>query len=349
MPTHRLALIGFGNVNRALAETLISDADRLRDEAGVTLEVVAITDLRLGSLVQPEGIDLTAVLAMPPGSSFATRPGGSSEADNARVIAECPADIVVEATYTNPAGGEPATSHVRWALEAGKHVATTNKGPIASHLGELENIARRRGVRLAYEGTVMSGTPVLRLAADLLAGSGVRAVAGILNGTSNFVLGRMEAGLSMDAAIAEAQGLGYAEADPSADIGGDDVRLKVAILAGAVLGVPIAPDDVDTTGIAALTPAEIVDAAADQHRWKLIGSAARRADGTIDARVAPQRLPMEHPLAGIDGATNAVTFETEMLGTVSVSGPGAGRRETAFAILSDIIDISRTSSPEVRA
>jgi len=339
MNRHDLALIGFGGVNRALADLIRTRGDELAEELGFALRVVAITDLRLGSLVRDEGIDLDAVFALGADDTFAAWPGGAADPRNAEVIRETSADIVVEATFTNPLDGEPGVSHVRLALEAGKSVTTTNKGPVALAGTELNAVAAAHGVHFAYEGSVVSGTPVLRFAASTLQGLRIDAVRGILNGTSNYVLGQMEAGMDLATAVAEAQTLGYAEADPSADIEGSDVRLKVVILANEVLGARITPADVTCTGITGLAPADIADAAARGLRFKLIGSAERRADGSIDARVEPMALPLTHPLAGISGPTNAVSFDTDLLGTVTVSGPGAGRVETAYALLSDIIEI----------
>ncbi|WP_367645781.1 homoserine dehydrogenase [Paenarthrobacter ureafaciens] len=339
MTTYNLALIGFGGVNRALAE-LIRDQPQRFASLGFKLRVVAITDLGFGSLVQPDGIDLATVLAMPRGASFEGMPGGSIEPRNEDVIKDSPADIVVEATFTSPGDAEPAVSHVRWALAAGKHVVTTNKGPVALFGQELTALAKDHGARFEYEGAVMSGTPVLRLARTMLAGLALEGVQGILNGTSNFVLGRMESGLRLEEAIAEAQQLGYAEADPGADIEGSDVRLKVTILANELLGANLSPEDVDTTGIQNLSSDDVAQAMANGHRWKLIGEANRGSDGTIKASVRPVALAADHPLAGIAGATNAVSFKTDLLGVVTVSGPGAGRIETAYALVSDIIAVN---------
>jgi homoserine dehydrogenase len=341
---YNLALIGFGGVNRALAELIRDENARFEAELGIGLRVVAITDLAFGSLVQDDGIDLASVLSIPRDGTFAVLPGGDRDPRNEWVIRNSSADIVAEATFTNPTDGEPAVSHVRWAFESGKHVATTNKGPVALRGRELKALAADNGVRFEFEGSVMSGTPVLRLAEQLLDGLRVSEVEGILNGTSNYVIGRMEQGLTLDEAIAEAQDLGYAEADPTADIGGSDVRLKVVILANEVLGAQIGIDDVVTTGIEGITPEQIREAEREGRRWKLIGSAHAAGDGAVKATVAPVALPAEHPLAGISGPTNAVSFGTDLLGSVTVSGPGAGRVETAYALLSDIVAIHETAT-----
>lgn len=339
-PRYDLALIGFGGVNRALAELIATRNDELENTLGFSLRVVAITDLRRGSLVRPDGVALDEILGRGTGDwDFSADEGGDLDPRNEEVIRGCTADIVAEATFTNPADGEPATSHVRWALESGKHVCTTNKGPVALHGRELTELAGQNGVAFEFEGSVMSGTPIIRFAKRMLGGAGLSGFEGILNGTSNYVLGRMEAGLSLDAAVSEAQRLGYAEADPTADLEGSDIRLKVVILAGQLLGATIAPTDVSCAGISSILEGDALRDTTAAARWKLIGSARRRDDGSVEAAVRPVRLPLEHPLAGISGATNAVSFTTDLLGAVMVSGPGAGRVETAYALLSDITAI----------
>ena len=339
MNRHDLALIGFGGVNRALAELIVDRGPELTAELGFELRVVAITDLRLGSLMQADGIDLSEVLSLEPGTSFAGFAGGHADPRNEYVIRNTTADTVVEATFTNPIDGEPAVSHVRWAIESGKHVTTTNKGPVALAGAELGALAAEHGVRFEYEGAVLSGTPILRLADRMFGGLRISGVQGILNGTSNFVLGRMEAGLALEDAVAEAQALGFAEADPTADLEGSDVQLKVVILANEVLGANITTADVERRGLSTVSPEAVAEAARRGRRWKLVGTARRNPDGSISATVAPVALQLDHPLAGISGATNAVAFDTDLLGTVTVSGPGAGRVETAYALLSDLIAI----------
>ena len=348
MTTYDIALIGFGGVNRTLAELIATRGEALRSELGFGLRVVAITDLRLGSLVQPEGIDLPMVLNLGQGRETFAEYGGSADTNNESVIRNCTANIICEATFTNPEDGEPAVSHVRWALESGKSVCTTNKGPVALRGAELTSLAARNGVYFEFEGAVMSGTPVIRLAKKMFAGLKLNGFEGILNGTSNYVLGRMEAGLDFEAAISEAQALGYAEANPAADIEGYDVQLKVLILANELLDAGLELKDVQRQGISTVTPEDIRTAALEGRRWKLVGSARRNPDGSVTAGVSPVALPFDHGLAGISGATNAVSFDTDLLGPVTVSGPGAGRVETAYALLSDIITM-HAASTEVSA
>lgn len=345
MKIYNIALIGFGGVNRALAELVAARNETWQQTLGFGLNIVGVSDLNYGSVISPNGIDprVLAGTRFQKGG-FGQLSGGSAESRALDVIRNAPADIVVEATFTNASTGEPAISYCRAAFEAGRSVATTNKGPVALAARELKDLAGRRGVAFEYEGTVMSGTPVIRLARQAMSGADITGFEGILNGTSNFILSRMEARRSFADAVSEAQSLGYAEADPTADVEGYDVRLKVVILANEILGANLGPGDVACSGIAELQPSDIESAMSEGRRWKLIGGARRLADGGVEASVSAVSLPDTHPLASVSGATNAVRFTTELLQDVTIVGPGAGRTETAFALLSDIVSIHRARS-----
>ncbi|MGG5289107.1 homoserine dehydrogenase [Pseudomonas shirazensis] len=340
MTEYKIALVGFGGVNRGLAQLVAERNARWQASLGFSLKIVGVSDIFLGSIVNRDGLDAAQLVALPAEKgAFAKLHGGTAEAFTETVIKQSGADIIAEATFTNPVDGEPASTFCRWALESGIHVVTTNKGPIALHGSELKALAQRHDVAFEYEGSVMSGTPVIRLARQALAGAEVQGFEGILNGTSNYVLTRMQEGLSFAAAVAQAQQLGYAEADPSADVDGYDVRLKVVILANELLNAKLQISDVACSGISNISAEDIATASRNGQCWKLIGAAQRQADGSVQASVAARLLPLSHPLAGISGATNAVSFTTELVGAVTVSGPGAGKIETAFALLSDIVAI----------
>ena len=337
---YNIALIGFGGVNRALANIIATDEEKFYREMGFNLRIVAVSDLFLGSVYTPEGIDLTLLAALPVAQgACATLPNGKATAENEDIIKNSNADIVVEATVTDSVTGQPATSHCRWALSTGKHVSTTNKGPLAFAEKELMDLALKNNVGFEYEGVVMSGTPVLRFADKLLKGSEIHQFSGILNGTANYVLGLVEQGHTFADAITSAQKQGYAEADPSADVEGKDVMLKVIVLANRLWGANLTRDNVQCQGITGLTETMVKEAVAEGCHWKLVGKASKQENGSVVASVSPEKLSLEHPLAGISGAVNAITFTSGMLGDVTVSGPGAGRIETAYAILSDIIAI----------
>ena len=249
------------------------------------------------------------------------------------------ADTLVELTFTDLESGEPATTHVRHAIEAGLNVSTTNKGPIALNYGELRELADSKGVTLAFEGTVMSGSPAVELARTIR-DAGCRGALGILNGTTNYIITRMESGVGYDAALEEAQERGYAEADPTGDVEGHDAAGKLTILAQVLADVAIPVGDVERVPLSTVSQSDIADAEAEGERWRYVGSLEER-DGEWRASVTPKRLPVTHPLASIAGATNAITFRTDLLGDVTVSGPGAGRTETAFAVISDLRRIER--------
>ena len=338
--TYNIALIGFGGVNRALANIIATDSEKFYYDMGFNLRIVAVSDMFLGSVYSPEGIDLDLLTILPAAQGACAKlPNGKATADNDDIIKNSNADIVVEATVTDSMTGQPATSHCRWALSAGKHVSTTNKGPLAFAEKELMALALKNNVSFEYEGVVMSGTPVLRFADKLLKGSEINKFAGIVNGTANYVLGLVEQGYTFADAITSAQQQGYAEADPSADIEGKDVVLKVIVLANRLWDANLTQENVQCQGITGLTETMVKQAAAEGCHWKLLGKASKQEDGSIVASVSPEKLSIVHPLAGISGAVNAITFTSGMLGDVTVSGPGAGRVETAYAILSDIIAI----------
>ena len=276
------------------------------------------------------------------GSSLDGYPGGENGWDALTTIKNCDADIVVELAYTDIKTGEPATTHVKEALGRGMHVATTNKGPVALFLPELLELARSKGVQFLFEGTVMSGTPTLSFARKNLAGCKIRSVAGILNGTTNYMLTEMEKGIAYEEVLKKAQELGYAEAVPDADVKGWDALGKVVILSNYVLGASVKPDDIPCEGITEITADMIRKAAADGKRYKLIGRAEMK-NGNLEASVAPAALPLSDPLAGVGGATNAITFDTDLMGPLTVVGAGAGRTETGFSVLADLIEIHRSS------
>ena len=250
-------------------------------------------------------------------------------------------DTIVEVTFTDVKTGEPALTHIRTALNAGKNVVSTNKGPVVKQAIDLLKIAEKNKVHYGFEGVVLAGTPALNLAKYTLAGNKITGFKGIMNGTTNYILTRMEEGMSYENALKKAQELGYAEADPTGDVEGLDALGKVVILTNVVLGKTISWTDVERKGITEITKKDIDAAKAEGKRWKLIGSADIQSDGSVKARVWPEKLPLNDPLAGVGEAINALTFNTDELGPVTIVGPGAGRRETGFSLLIDLLNINR--------
>jgi homoserine dehydrogenase len=341
MQTIRLALIGFGNVGQGLVQILYDKNNTYAENFGFRFIIVAITDLIYGSAYDPEGLDLSTLLQIASEhGNLSLLPSQGNHWDALTTISQSNADVIVEISYTNFETGEPALGHIQAAFNNQKHVITTNKGPIALKYQELTDLARDKKVKLGVEGTVMSGTPVLNLGTKLLAGIEIRQIEGILNGTTNFILTKMGNGVSYAAALAEAQERGYAEADPTGDVEGFDTAGKLVILSSTIMSTPLDIKQIDRVGITNITENEIEQAKQNGSKWKLIGKLEKLEHG-VRASVKPVCLPPSHPLANVDDVTNAITFNTDLLGDVTLIGPGAGRMETGYAIICDLLEIYR--------
>ena len=339
----RIALIGFGVVGQGFVRILAQQEDWLKDQ-GLDVKLVAVSDIQKGSVYNPEGLHLDTLLnLMLKEKTITGYPDGTTGFDGAKTISESNANLIVEASWSNLETGEPALSYAKKAIEMGKHIVLTNKGPPVLALSELKKLAHQNSVELRYEGTVLSGTPAINLGQLNLSQSGLRGFRGILNGTSNFILTLMEEGQDYESALKRAQEEGYAEADPTADVDGHDAQGKVVILANSLLNADIRLSDVHCEGIRGMSMEDIDSARKEGKRWKLIAGAERNDDGTILASVKPEKLPLNHPLASVMGASNSITFTTEYLGDVTITGPGAGAFPTGYAIFTDILDIIRST------
>ena len=343
---YKIGLIGCGTVGQGFLEILLQKEKLLKEEFDFEAKIVAVSDKLKGSLLLPEGVDIVKLLSLlEQGENIgAYLEGKSNEAekmDALQVIEQCDADIIAELTYTDIQTAEPATSHVKKALQTGKHIVTSNKGPAALFYNELKTLAEENNRLFKIEGTVMSGTPVFNLCENAFAGNEIKEIKGILNGTTNFILSKMEEeGMDYEDALQLAQKLGYAEADPTADVEGYDALAKIVILSNVLLGGNIKPSDAAREGITALSKDKILEAKKEGFRYKLIAS-TRKENGRIVASVSPQKLPLSDPLSGIMGANNALSFDLDLLGKVTIQGPGAGKTETGYSILVDILAIHR--------
>ena len=334
----RIILVGFGAVNRSFAELVSQESKKLDRDYGLRPKIVGIVDHR-GAAVSPSGIDLKAAIESKKRSGTLEALGsqvysdGRSGLDAIRSV-EC--EVVVESTPTELKRGEPGLSHVKAAMTEGRHVICTNKGPLAIAMPALIELAHHNGIMFKFSGTVGGGTPVLDFAKKCLEGSKIKSISGILNGTSNYILSQMsQKGEPMKTALAEAQRLGYAEADPTYDIGGFDTACKLVILSNYILGTGMSIRDVDITGITEVSERDIEDARSKSEIIKLIG----RVEKT--AKVSPQRISVTHPL-NVSGTFNAVSFDTYPAGEITLVGKGAGGMETASSVLRDLIEIRRT-------
>lgn len=335
MATLRLLLAGFGNVGRRFVEIL---ADRVSHPALGKLDValVGVTTGSHGAWSDPRGLAPSLIL-----ERYRTQ-GGFPETlgtlDAARILDY---DVLVELSPLNVARkGEPAISHVREALRRGRHVVSGNKGPLAWAHPELSALARSQGVRLLHEATVMDGAPIFNLHRHCLRGNRVLRLEGILNSTSNVVLGGMEEGLSMDEAVAKAQALGIAEADPSADLEGWDAAVKLTVLANVLMGATLTPEAISRQGIQELRPADLAAARSRGRRIKMVCEAVHSRTG-VQGSVTVKELDPGHPFARVEGAGSVLRIHTDILGRLVVAEDGPDLSTTAYGVIADLLELMR--------
>jgi homoserine dehydrogenase len=328
-----LALLGFGNAGRAFARLLTEKHDAICRRYDTDIRVTAIATGRHGSLADPDGIDLRSALeTVESGGRF---PGD----DTALAVARSAAyDVLIEATPLNIHTGQPAIDHIRAALERGRHAVTANKGPVAWAWAELRDLARENAVHLFCETTVMDGTPVFNLVERTLPMARVTEVSGILNTTTNFILGRLAAGEDYDAILAEGRRLGFVEADPSMDIDGYDAAAKITALLNVLMDARMTPDRVDRTGIGAITMDDIRAAA---ERGCVIKLLCRGwvENGEVRASVKPAEVPVGTLPATVDATSSLVSITTDLMGKLSVLEHDPLIEQTAFGIFSDVLRV----------
>jgi homoserine dehydrogenase len=326
----RVALLGCGNVGSQVFRLLTEQSADLRARTGAPLDVVGVA---VRDPARPRDVPVRADLLTTDGLALVTSPD---------------VDIVIELI----GGIEPARTLVLAALNAGKSVVTANKALVSVERAMLHKTASQAGADLYYEAAVAGAIPLLRPLRESLAGDEVRRVLGIVNGTTNFILDRMDtSGEDFSAALAEAQALGYAEADPTADVAGFDAAAKAAILASIAFHTDVTADDVYSEGILSVTSADIASARSLGCVVKLL-AICERVSGGISARVYPAMIPRTHPLAAVREAYNAVFVEAESAGRLMFYGAGAGGTPTASAVLGDIVAVARnrvagTRGPEL--
>jgi len=333
MKAIRVGLAGIGTVGSGLWRVLARNADEIARRAGRPIEIVVVADrneARARAIIGEEALAR-----------------GVRVVADARVLAADPEiDIVVELI----GGYTVAKEVVLAAIAAGKHVVTANKALLAVHGEEIFAAAQAKGVMVAFEAAVAGGIPIIKALREGLAGNRIEWVAGIINGTTNFILTQMEQqGLSFAEALAQAQSLGYAEADPTFDIEGIDAGHKATLLASLAFGVPIQFNRAHIEGITRIDRSDVAFADSLGYRIKLLGIAKRREEG-FELRVHPTLIPKDHLLASVAGAMNAVLVKGDAVGQTLYYGPGAGSEPTASAVIADLVDVTRlhTADPEHR-
>ena len=333
MKAIRVGLAGIGTVGSGLWRVLARNADEIARRAGRPIEIVIVADrneARARAIIGEEALAR-----------------GVRVVADARVLAADPEiDIVVELI----GGYTVAKEVVLAAIAAGKHVVTANKALLAVHGEEIFAAAQAKGVMVAFEAAVAGGIPIIKALREGLAGNRIEWVAGIINGTTNFILTQMEQqGLSFAEALAQAQSFGYAEADPTFDIEGIDAGHKATLLASLAFGVPIQFNRAHIEGITRIDRSDVAFADSLGYRIKLLGIAKRREEG-FELRVHPTLIPKDHLLASVAGAMNAVLVKGDAVGQTLYYGPGAGSEPTASAVIADLVDVTRlhTADPEHR-
>jgi homoserine dehydrogenase len=331
----KIMLIGFGVVGQGVAGLLGARPQ-------LDIEIVGVATGTRGSLYLVDGLSPHQLLtAIQSGhlDHYPDAPGLRRNLDPLQLIRDSKADVMVECSPSNFQTGQPAFDYCRAAFASGKHVVLANKGPVALRYANLMGFAGDQ-YQVRYEATVMAGTPCFALGEKYFVrenGCPISDIRGILNGTTNYILTQMGDGMNYAEALAQAQQLGYAETDPTADVEGWDAAGKAMILSNVFFGNQLRRNEMSVQGITGITQADIASAHAAGERWKLIVQVT-----PAGASVQPMRLPISDPLAGVSGATNAITFKTPLLGDVTLIGAGAGRAETAFGVLADLLDIQRT-------
>ena len=338
--TVRLIVIGLGNIGRRFLATLESKRADLADRYGLAFKVVAAADSR-GTAACADGLDVGRIVHLKEeGRSAADYPRwGRTGQTPLELVEQAEADVLCEASPVNLQDGEPGLGCMRAAMRRGMHVVTTNKGPLVLAYGELDALARARGVAFRFCGTVAGGLPAINLGQRDLAGATVWRLEALPNLTTSFILDRMGQGMSYAEALAAAQAQGCAEADPSLDVEGWDAACKLVILANSVLGIPATLSDVEVQGITELTFGDIERAKAKGKVIKLVATALRRDDGSYKLRVAPMPLPVEHPLARLGGQQMGVVYHTDIYGTISAAILEEEPLPSAAAMLRDLLSI----------
>jgi homoserine dehydrogenase len=315
-----VGLIGLGTVGSQVAERLLTAQSQLSRRAGVELclKRVLVRDLKKRRAIEIEA-DLLTI-------------------HPADVLEDPAIDVLIEVA----GGDDPMRSYLERAIAAGKHVITANKVVMARHGPELLDAAVEKNVDLYFEAAVGGGIPLISTFRTDLQANRIERVSAVINGTTNFVLGRMAAaGVSLSDAVAEAQAAGYAEADPTDDVGGYDATYKLAILASIAYEIKVRPDEIYREGIEGVEPVDFRYARELGYAIKLIAH-TQRHPGRVEARVHPAMVPLDHPLARVEGAENAVFVEGDLVGQVLLVGLGAGGRPTASAVVGDLIDLARS-------
>lgn len=333
MKTIKLIVIGFGVIGRGFCNVIAEKKKFILEKFNINLEIAAICEID-GCIVNNDGIPVEDIKKLTADELKMQDYKEWTSMKTADVLKEVNAEIALELTPGNIKTGEPGLTHIITALENGKHVVTSNKAPMAIQFHELMEIAQKNNLELRYEATVGGAIPIINLYKETLQVNNINSCYGILNGTTNYILTKMTRDeIALDAALKEAQELGIAETDPTYDIEGIDTAVKLVILANAVMNKNIKFEDVKVTGISDITPEAIEIARKNGFVIKLIGDVKK-------LEVSPRIIPKNHPL-NVDGTLNSIMLDTDVANDITIIGRGAGPKETASALFSDVLSICK--------
>ncbi len=338
--TLNLLLVGFGHVGRRFARLLGECAPAL-DALGVTPRIIGIATARHGFAFDAGGVDaVAAALRLEHGGILSDQRAAPVELVARLAASPGGAPVMIETTPLDVETAEPALTHVRTALARRIHVITANKGPVAFAYADLERAAANAGVSFLFEGAVMDGIPIFNLVRESLPACRIAGFRGVVNSTTNYILTALEAGEPFDSALRRMQAAGVAEADPSLDVDGWDAAAKAAAMANVWLDARMTPRDVTREGLGPATAERARAARAGGRRLKLVAS-GRAADPRADVRVTLEELPLDDPLAGLDGQANALEIDTWPAGRIVITQRDGGLEKTAYALVSDLVTLAR--------
>lgn len=332
-------MAGFGNVGVRFMELLLEKESEIRAKYDCEFHLTGISTRTKGTLLNPDGLDMRKILA----ANYATDRFDQTDAafvacGTEEMIDKADADLFIEATTLSIEDGEPATGYIKRSLNKGMDVITANKGPEAWNFNGISALAKAKGRNFLYETIVMDGTPIFNLVEDTLQGNKIVGMRGILNGTTNFVLGELEKGICYDDAIKEAQRIQLAEADPSMDVDGWDGAAKICALANILMDAQLTPKDVHVESLAQITVKDIEQAKSGGYKIKYICSAEySKETGRLELKVKPTLLSTEDILCCINGTSAALTLYTDLAGEISIVQTNPGILQTAYGVYSDLL------------
>jgi len=334
--SYNLCFLGFGNVNRTLAELLLDREQELRERHGIAFRITGIASRRLGWIADPDGLDASVLRDLTPDQVPGVSRAGAPALQNVRAwLSTARADVLFEATSLNVENGQPAVDHIRAALDHGAHAITANKGPVVHAYGELRDLAAARGKRFLFESTVMDGVPIFSLF-DQLPVIHLQGFRGILNSTTNVILSEMENGLSFAESLKKAQALGIAETGATHDIEGWDAAVKTAALITVLMDVPVRLEKMEREGIRGLSGEAVRAARKEGRPYKLV-CRARKTESGVAASVGPEQIPLTDPMAQVSGASSYIYFETGIFPGLAITEENPGLYATAYGMLADFV------------